>query len=217
MKPGALNGLENASFGLSSPPIVYKNVVITGAHVQEGPSMGAAGDTRAWDARTGKLIWQFHSVPRPGEIGARHLGERRLEEPFRHQRLGIVHHRRRTRHPLQPFGEPTTDYWGGDRPGANLFGTSLVAVDALTGKLKWHFQIVHHDTWDYDLCRAADSLRRHPEREEDSRRRRVDQDRGRLHPQPRDRRTDLRRGRTQGPGGRRPARRPARGPLSPSR
>ena len=50
-----------------------------------------------------------------------------------------------------PFGEPTTDYWGGDRKGANLFGTSLVAVDAQTGKLKWYFQAVHHDTWDYDL------------------------------------------------------------------
>ena len=51
-----------------------------------------------------------------------------------------------------PFGEPTTDYWGGDRKGANLYGTSLVAVDALTGKLKWYFQAVHHDTWDYDLA-----------------------------------------------------------------
>jgi quinoprotein glucose dehydrogenase len=51
-----------------------------------------------------------------------------------------------------PFGEPTSDYWGGDRPGTNLFGTSLVTVDALTGKLKWYFQVVHHDTWDYDLC-----------------------------------------------------------------
>ena len=51
-----------------------------------------------------------------------------------------------------PFGEPTTDYWGGDRPGNESFGTSLVAVDALTGKLKWYFQVVHHDTWDYDLC-----------------------------------------------------------------
>src|SRR5215468_5972690 len=69
MKPGALNGLENASFGLSSPPIVYKSVVITGAHVQEGPSIGAAGDTRAWDVHTGKLVWTFHSVPRPGETG----------------------------------------------------------------------------------------------------------------------------------------------------
>src|SRR5689334_13802916 len=70
MKPGALNGLANASFGLSSPPIVYKGVVITGAHVQEGPSIGAAGDTRGWDAHNGKLLWTFHSVPRPGETGS---------------------------------------------------------------------------------------------------------------------------------------------------
>jgi len=152
MKPGALNGLENSSFGLSSPPIVYKNVVITGAHVQEGPSIGSAGDTRAWDVHTGKLLWTFHSVPRPGETGS----DTWRADDWKNRsgtnvwglftidaERGIVY---------MPFGEPTTDYWGGDRPGSNLFGTSLVAVDALTGKLKWYFQAVHHDTWDYDLC-----------------------------------------------------------------
>jgi len=152
MKPGALNGLENSMFGLSSPPIVYQNVVITGAHVQEGPSVGSAGDTRAWDVHTGKLLWTFHSVPRLGETG--HDTWRGDDWKNRSgtnvwglftidSERGILY---------MPFGEPTTDYWGGDRPGANLFGTSLVAVDALTGKLKWHFQVVHHDTWDYDLC-----------------------------------------------------------------
>src|SRR6185295_15640405 len=151
LKPGALNGLENSSFGLSSPPIVYKNVVITGAHVQEGPSIGAAGDTRAWDVHTGKLVWQFHSVPRPGEPGS----ETWEGDSWKNRSgtnvwgfftldatRGIVY---------MPFGEPTSDYWGGDRKGNNLYGTSLVAADALTGKVKWYFQAVHHDTWDYDL------------------------------------------------------------------
>ena len=151
LKPGALNGVPNAAFGLNSPPIVYKNVIITGAAVQETPSVGAAGDTRAWDVRTGKLIWTFHSVPRPGEpgndtwegdswknrSGANVWGFLTIDA-----QRGILY---------MPFGEPTTDYWGGDRKGANLYGTSLVAVDALTGKKKWHFQAVHHDTWDYDL------------------------------------------------------------------
>ena len=152
MKPGALNGLENASFGLSSPPIVYKNVVITGAHVQEGPSVGAAGDTRAWDARTGKLIWQFHAVPRPGEVGADTWEKDDWKNRSGTNVWGLFTIDAERGILYQPFGEPTTDYWGGDRKGANLFGTTLVAVDALTGKRIWHYQVVHHDTWDYDLA-----------------------------------------------------------------
>ena len=152
MKPGALNGLENSSFGLSSPPIVYKNVVITGAHVQEGPSVGAAGDTRAWDARTGKLVWQFHSVPRPGEVGADTWEKDDWKNRSGTNVWGLFTIDAERGILYQPFGEPTTDYWGGDRKGANLFGTTLVAVDALTGKRLWHYQVVHHDTWDYDLA-----------------------------------------------------------------
>jgi quinoprotein glucose dehydrogenase len=152
MKPGALNGLENSSFGLSSPPIVYKNVVITGAHVQEGPSVGAAGDTRAWDVRTGKLIWQFHSVPRPGEVGADTWEKDDWKNRSGTNVWGLFTIDTERGILYQPFGEPTTDYWGGDRKGKNLFGTTLVAVDALSGKLKWFYQIVHHDTWDYDLA-----------------------------------------------------------------
>lgn len=152
MKPGALNGLDDSFFGLSSPPIVYKNVLITGAHVQETPSFGAAGDTRAWDVHTGKLVWTFHSVPRPGEVGAdtwegdawKNRSGTNVWGFFTvDAERGIVY---------MPFGEATTDYWGGDRKGANLFGTALVAADALTGKLKWFYQVVRHDTWDYDLA-----------------------------------------------------------------
>jgi len=152
MKPGSLNGLDNSSFGLSSPPLVYKNVLITGAHVQESPSIGAAGDTRAWDVHTGKLVWTFHSVPRPGETGSEtwHGDDWKNRSGTNVWGLFTIDAERGILY--MPFGEPTTDYWGGDRPGANLFGTSLVAVDALTGKLKWYFQVVHHDIWDYDLC-----------------------------------------------------------------
>ena len=86
-----------------------------------------------------------------------------------------------------PFGEPTSDYWGGDRPGANLFGTSLVAVDALTGKLKWYFQVVHHDTWDYDLCAPPILFDVTQKGKKNSRRWPVDQNRLRLHSEPRHR------------------------------
>jgi len=152
MKPGALNGLTNSSFGLSSPPVVYKNVVITGAHVQESPSVGAAGDTRAWDVHTGKLIWTFHSVPRPGEPGSETWQGDDWKNRSGTNVWGFFTIDTARGLLYMPFGEPTTDYWGGDRKGANLYGTALVAVDALSGKLKWYFQAVHHDTWDYDLA-----------------------------------------------------------------
>jgi quinoprotein glucose dehydrogenase len=151
MKPGALNGLAGAPFGLSSPPIVYKNLIITGALVQETPSVGAAGDTRAWDVRTGKLAWTFHSIPRPGETGSDSWEGDAWKNRSGANVWGFFTLDAQRGILYMPFGEPTTDYWGGDRKGANLFGTSLVAVDAQTGKRKWHFQAVHHDTWDYDL------------------------------------------------------------------
>ena len=151
MKPGASNGLS-ASFGLSSPPIVYKNVLITGAHVQESPSLGSSGDTRAWDVHTGKLLWQFHSIPRPGETGHETWDGNSWENRSGTNVWGMFTIDTQRGILYMPFGEPTSDYWGGDRKGDNLFGTTLVAVDALTGKLKWYFQAVHHDTWDYDLA-----------------------------------------------------------------
>ncbi|MBZ5601423.1 MAG: pyrroloquinoline quinone-dependent dehydrogenase [Acidobacteriia bacterium] len=152
MKADMMNGFPNAAFGLSSPPIIYKNVVITGAHVQEFPSLGASGDTRAWDIHSGKLIWRFHATPLPGEAGsetwegdsaAKRSGTNVWGMMTVDTQRGIVY---------MPYGEPTSDYWGGDRKGKNLYGTALVAADALTGKLKWYFQGVHHDTWDYDLA-----------------------------------------------------------------
>ncbi len=150
LKQGVLNGYPNAFYDLSSPPIVYRDLVITGAHVQESPSLGAAGDTRAFDMHTGKLAWQFHSVPQPGEIGhdtwagdswKNRSGTNVWGMMTIDQERGIVY---------LPFGQSTYDYWGGDRQGANLFGNCIVALDARTGKLKWYFQTVHHDIWDYD-------------------------------------------------------------------
>ena len=150
LKEGVLNGFPNAFYDLSSPPVIYGDLVITGAHTQEAPSLGAAGDTRAWDMHTGKLVWQFHSVPRPGETGH----ETWEGESWKGRsgtnvwgmmtvdvERGIVY---------MPFGQSTYDYYGGDRKGANLFGNSVVAVDVKTGRYKWHFQTIHHDLWDAD-------------------------------------------------------------------
>jgi quinoprotein glucose dehydrogenase len=152
LKAGVMNGFPDRPYGLSSPPIIFENVVITGAHVQEAPSLGPAGDTRGWDVRTGKLLWQFHSVPQPGEPGSEtwegdswkaRSGVNVWGFFTVDEKRGIVY---------MPFGEPTADYAGMDRKGNNLYGTSLVAADALTGKVKWYFQAVHHDVWDYDLA-----------------------------------------------------------------
>jgi quinoprotein glucose dehydrogenase len=128
--------------------------VITGGTTQENPPLGPAGDVRAWDMRTGKLVWTFHSVPQPGEKGH----ETWAGDSWKNRsgvniwgfmtvdvERGIVY---------MPFGAPSVDQYGGDREGDNLFGTSLVAADANTGKYLWHFQIVHHDIWDADLAAA---------------------------------------------------------------
>lgn len=151
MKLGIDNGFPTGAFSLSSPPKIYKNTVITGARVQESPSLGFAGDTRGWDAHTGKLLWQFHSVARPDEPG----GDTWKGDSWEKRsgtnvwglfsvdpQLGLVY---------LPYGSPSYDFYGGDREGANLYGNSLVALDANTGKVKWYFQAVHHDIWDYDL------------------------------------------------------------------
>jgi quinoprotein glucose dehydrogenase len=151
--PEVLRGLPGRD-GLSSPPLVYRNMVITGGTTQENPPRGPAGDVRAWDMHDGKLVWTFRSIPGAGEkfndtwaseswknrSGVNVWGFLSVDVP-----RGIVY---------MPFGAPSVDQYGGDRAGDNLFGTSLVAADANTGKYLWHFQIVHHDIWDADLAGA---------------------------------------------------------------
>ena len=150
-----LNGSSGEGFrgnvGLTSPPAIAGNVIITGSSVQEGPARGPAGDIRGWDARTGKLLWTFHTVPRPGEPGhetwegdswRQRSGTNAWDLLTVDAERGIV---------FAPVGAPTWDRYGGDRHGDNLYSSSLVALDAKTGKLLWHFQSVHHDIWDYDV------------------------------------------------------------------
>ena len=152
LKPGVSNGFTDRRIAITSPVGIYRNVIITGAVLQESPGTGPSGDTRGWDAVTGKLLWQFHSVPRPGEPG-----NETWETPDSWKNRsgtnvwGFMSVDAQTGMVFLPHGSPTADFYGADRKGANLFGNSLVALDALTGKLKWYFQFVHHDTWDYDL------------------------------------------------------------------
>jgi glucose dehydrogenase len=138
--------------GMSSPPTIYKNVIITGVRVQESPTLGPSGDTRGWDVVTGKLLWQFHSVPHPGEQG---IETWETPDSWKNRSgtnaWGFISVDPTTGSVFVPYGASTTDAYGGDRKGANLYSDSLVVLDALSGKQKWHFQLIHHDTWDYDL------------------------------------------------------------------
>jgi quinoprotein glucose dehydrogenase len=140
---------------LPSPPVIYKNLIITGAGTGEGRGgtgggLGPAGDTRAWDIHSGKLVWTFHSVPRPGEAGHDTWGGDSWERRSGVNVWGYMTVDEERGIVYMPFGAPNFDRVGTDRPGDNLFGTSVVAAEAATGRLLWYFQAVHHDIWDYD-------------------------------------------------------------------
>src|SRR5258708_4312644 len=129
---------------------IYKNLIITGAGTGEGPGgsnagAGPAGDTRAWDARTGRLVWTFHSVPRPGEFGYDTWGGDSAKNRSGVNVWGYTSLDAERGILYMPLGAPNNDRIGSDRPGNNLFSSSVVAVDANTGKYLWHFQLVHHD------------------------------------------------------------------------
>jgi glucose dehydrogenase len=150
LKPGMKDKFPNVHYGLSGAPMAYKNLVITGSHTQDSPGLGSKGDMRAWDVRTGKLMWTFHSVPQPGETGhdtwlndgwIDRSGVNSWTTSTIDTQTGTLY---------ATFDSPSYDLYGGDRPGNNLFGNTLVALDAATGKLKWYFQTIHHDIWDYD-------------------------------------------------------------------
>src|SRR5579862_181595 len=157
------NGVVDLSQGLvwrinklhyteTSPPVVYKDLVILGNGVGDRLSYknDPPGDVRAFDARTGKRVWTFHTIPQAGEFGNdtwgkeswKFTGHTNVWAPMTlDERRGLVY---------LPVSTPSNDFYGGRRPGANLFADSIVCLDAATGTRKWHYQIVHHGLWDYD-------------------------------------------------------------------
>jgi len=157
--PEVMQTGPNTAYSLLSSPTIYKNLIITGAGTGEGPGgsnggAGPAGDTRAWDARTGKLVWTFHTVPRPGELGYDTWGGDSAKNRSGVNVWGYTSLDAERGILYMPLGAPNNDRVGIDRPGNNLFSSSIVAVDANTGKYLWHFQLVHHDIWDYDTQSA---------------------------------------------------------------
>jgi quinoprotein glucose dehydrogenase len=140
---------ESQSVRLTSPGVVYRDLLILGGRVGEGlPS--SPGHVRAYDARSGKLRWIFHTIPHPGEAGyetwskdswTRNGGANNWAGMALDEARGIVY---------VPTGSAAADFYGGDRVGDNLYANSLIALDAATGKKIWHYQLVRHDIWDRD-------------------------------------------------------------------
>ncbi|HXI27745.1 MAG TPA: hypothetical protein VNG89_04975, partial [Vicinamibacterales bacterium] len=164
MKVGAVVGkgqqidLETGEIGLHSTPTIAKDVIIVGSSFREGATVGTHNNTkgmvRAFDARSGKLLWTFNTIPRPGEFGndtweneswATNGNTGVWTQITVDEELGLVY---------LPVETPTSDYYGGHRPGNNLFAESIVCVDLKNGQRKWHFQLVHHPLWNYDMSSA---------------------------------------------------------------
>lgn len=140
----------------TSPGIIYKDLYILGSRVDEGPA-AAPGHIRAFDVRTGRLQWTFHTIPQPGEYGYetwedpeawKHIGGANSWSGLSlDEQRGML---------FAPTGSASFDFYGGRRRGQNLFANCLLALDAATGKRIWHFQFVHHDVWDWDVpCAPA--------------------------------------------------------------
>jgi quinoprotein glucose dehydrogenase len=150
LRDGMKEGLDGVPYGPTSAPAVWKNIVVLGFSCPEG-GKPAPGDPRAFDVRTGKEVWRFHTIPRPGEVGhetwegdswkyagaANNWGGTSIDE-----KRGLV---------FIGTGSASPDFYGGKRKGDNLFANCTICLDARTGRRVWHFQTLRHDLWDHDL------------------------------------------------------------------
>ncbi|MEP6782766.1 MAG: pyrroloquinoline quinone-dependent dehydrogenase [Acidobacteriota bacterium] len=150
------NAVRATNYSVSAAPVVCKDVIVVGASIHDGPTNKEwpRGDVSGFDVRTGKRLWTIHSIPQKGEFGNETWGDDSWTytgstnvwtNMSTDDELGYV---------FLPFGTPTDDFYGGHRPGANLFAETIMALDAKTGKRVWHFQGVHHGVWDYDFPAA---------------------------------------------------------------
>jgi quinoprotein glucose dehydrogenase len=153
---GLVWAINKKHYTNTSPPLVYKDLIIVGNGVGDRLMYrnDPPGDVRAFHARTGKMVWKFNTIPQRGEFGNntwdagswQFTGHTNVWAPMSlDEQRGLLY---------MPVGTPSNDYYGGRRPGQNLFGESIVCLDANTGVRKWHYQIVHHGLWDYDPASA---------------------------------------------------------------
>lgn len=150
LREGLGRDLQKLSVVSNTPGALYKNILVQGTRVGEGPG-SSPGHVRAYDVLTGEIVWTFHTIPQPGEFGYDTWpaeayktvgGANSWPGMAMDTERGIVY---------IPTGSAAFDWYGGDREGENLFANSLLALNAETGERLWHFQFVHHDTWDRDL------------------------------------------------------------------
>ena len=139
----------------TTPGAVYRDLLILGTRVHEGPGPSAPGHVRAYDVRTGTIRWTFRTIPQPGEFGHDTWPEDAWKKAGGANAWSGISVDRERGLVFLPTGSPAWDFWGGDRHGANLFGNCVLALKAATGERVWHFQTVHHDLWDRDLPAGA--------------------------------------------------------------
>ena len=147
---------NKTNYGWSGAPRVCRDVVIVGSSMTDSPpgKQAPPGDVRAYDVRTGKLRWTFHVVPRAGEFGVDTWKDNSWQYTGHTNLWSLISADEDLGYAYLPLTSPTSDMYGGHRPGDNLFSDSLVCVNCLTGERVWHYQLVHHDLWDYDLPAA---------------------------------------------------------------
>jgi quinoprotein glucose dehydrogenase len=164
LKVGVVKGVDQqidlvtGEIGLHSTPTIVRDIIIVGSAMREGATVESHNNTkglvRAFDIRTGRKLWQFNTIPRPGEFGSETWENNSWavngnvgvwNQITVDEDLGLVY---------LPVETPTSDYYGGHRPGNNLFAESLVCLDLRTGQRKWHFQLVHHPIWNFDMSAA---------------------------------------------------------------
>ena len=149
-------GPQPQPFNFTSAPLIVKDIAVIGSSIADNPNVkeGTRGDVRGYDVKTGKLRWTFRTIPREREFGVETWEDRSWEYTgavnawsnlSADEELGYIY---------LPLTSPTSDMYGGHRLGNNLFSDSLVCLKAETGERVWHFQLVHHDLWDYDLPAA---------------------------------------------------------------
>ena len=153
---GLRRPIPRREYQLMSAPIVVGDVVVVGSVVFDGPryQLAPPGDVRGFDVRTGEELWEFHTIPQPGEFGNETWQDGSWRDTGAANAWGLLSADPELGYVYVPTGTPTNDWYGGHRPGDNLFAESIVCLDARTGERVWHFQFVHHGLWDYDATAA---------------------------------------------------------------